>query len=118
MFFLRLVESKFPLAQTKCEVDKMAVTTLFAAHSTPEPINNIKPTLALANNLGAHLNLVTYGVMETIPPAAYGGLPASYLFDAHDRVVQETNHRMALLETLVQELIFRHRCWLNMSTGE
>ncbi len=81
----------------------MAVTTLFAAHCAADPIDNIKPTLALAKNLGAHLNLVTYGVMETIPPAAYGGLPASYLSDAHGRVVEDTNHRMALIEEHIQE---------------
>lgn len=81
----------------------MAITTLLAAHAVDEPIENIKPIIELAGDLGAHLNVVVFGIMKSMPTAVYGGLPDFYLSEMHDRAVQETNQRAARIEEMLQE---------------
>lgn len=81
----------------------MAITTLLAVHSVDEPIENIKPVIALSGDLGAHLNVVVFGIMKSMPTAVYGGLPDFYLSEMHDRAVQETNQRAARIEEMLQE---------------
>lgn len=81
----------------------MAITTLLAAHAVDEPIESIKPIIELAGDLGAHLNVVVFGIMKSMPTAVYGGLPDFYLSEMHDRAVQETNQRAAQIEEMLQE---------------
>lgn len=81
----------------------MAITTLLAVHSVDEPIENIKPIIALSGDLGAHLNVVVFGILKSMPTAVYGGLPDFYLSEMHDRAVQETNERASRIEEMLQE---------------
>ncbi len=81
----------------------MAVTTLLAVHSVDEPIENINPVIALAADLGAHLNVVAFGIMKSMPTAMYGGLPDFYLSETYDRAVRDTNQRAAKIESMLQE---------------
>lgn len=91
------------LPQHCSEDDIMAITTLLAVHSVDEPVENIKPIIELSGDLGAHLNLVVFGIMKSMPTAMYGGLPDFYLSEMHDRAVSETNHRAALVEEMLQD---------------
>ena len=81
----------------------MAITTLLAFHATDEPIETIEPIVELSGDIGAHLNLVVFGVMQTMPAASYGGMPDYYLTDEHDRVVREARERAAAAEALIQK---------------
>jgi len=81
----------------------MAITTLLAVHAIDEPIETINPIIELCGDLGAHLNLVVFGVMQTIPTASYGGMPDYYLTDEHDRIVREVRERTAAVEAMIQE---------------
>ncbi len=81
----------------------MAIKTLLAVHSADEPIDNIKPTIQWASDIGAHLDLVVFGVMKSIPTATYGGLPDYYLADIHDQAVRDANKRAVAVEALVSQ---------------
>ncbi len=80
----------------------MAITTLLAVHSTEEPIENVDAIIALSGDIGAHLNLVVFGTMQTIPTAAYGGMPDYYLTDEHDSVIRNAKERAAEVEKRIQ----------------
>jgi nucleotide-binding universal stress UspA family protein len=81
----------------------MAITTLLAVHSIDAPIGSVNPVIELCGDIGAHLNLVVFGVMQTIPTATYGGMPDYYLTDEHDRIIREARERAAAVEKLIQE---------------
>ena len=84
------------------EDTNMSITTLLAVHSTEEPVDNVDPIIALCGDIGAHLNLVVFGTMQTIPTAAYGGMPDYYLTDERDGVVRAAKERAAEVEKRIQ----------------
>lgn len=80
----------------------MAITTILAVHSIDEPIETADPIIALTGDLGVHLNLVVFGTMQTMPTAAYGGMPDYYLTDERDRIVRQAQERAAEIERKIQ----------------
>ncbi|WP_169054253.1 universal stress protein [Nitratireductor sp. XY-223] len=81
----------------------MSITTLLAIHSTDDQTDNLKPVMALAEKLGAHLNLVVFGVLDTIPTATYPGIPAAYLSDEHNRVMEKAQQRANTVQALIED---------------
>lgn len=80
----------------------MAITTLLAVHSTEEPIDNVDSIIATCSEIDAHLNLVVFGTMQTIPTAAYGGMPDYYLTDERDGILTAARERAAEVEKRIQ----------------
>ncbi|MCP4317262.1 MAG: universal stress protein, partial [Hyphomicrobiales bacterium] len=80
----------------------MAVTTLLTVHSADAPIDTIKPAMAFARDVGAHLNIVVLGIMKTMPTSFYGGVPEYYLTDSRDQTIREVNECAKEVEALVQ----------------
>ncbi len=81
----------------------MAITTLLAVHSTEEPVDAVRPIASLCGKIGAHLNLVVFGIIETVPTAAYGAMPDYYLTDERDGVVHKARERAGEIEKVLQE---------------
>ncbi|MEX3007275.1 universal stress protein [Hoeflea sp. TYP-13] len=81
----------------------MAITTLLAFHSTDEPLDNVKPVIALAGEMGAHLNLVVFGVLVPIATATYPGIPDFLTADEFKNTAEKAEQRAKTVEALVQE---------------
>ncbi|MEX3007235.1 universal stress protein [Hoeflea sp. TYP-13] len=81
----------------------MAITTLLAVHSADETIGSVKPILSLAGKMGAHLNLVVFGALKTVPATSYPGLPDDYFAEEHERTVKQTHARAESVKALIQE---------------
>lgn len=81
----------------------MAITTLLAFHSTDEPLDHVKPVMALAGEMGAHLNLVIFGVMVPIPAAAYPGIPDMVTADEFKKTAHNAEQRASTVEALVAD---------------
>ena len=81
----------------------MAITTLLAFHSTDEPLDNVKPVLALADGMGAHLNLVIFGVLVPIPTATYPGIPDMLTADEFRHTADHAEQRAKTVEVLVED---------------
>ncbi|WP_419909880.1 universal stress protein [Hoeflea sp.] len=81
----------------------MAITTLLAIHSTDDQTDDLKPLMAMAEMMGAHLNLVVFGVLDTIPTATYPGMPPAYLVDEHNRVMKNAEQRANTVQALVED---------------
>ena len=81
----------------------MAITTLLAIHSTDDKTDDLKPLMALAEMMGAHLNLVVFGVLDTIPTATYPGMPGADLVDEHNRVMKNAEQRANTVQALIED---------------
>ena len=82
----------------------MAITTLLAVHSTEELVENVRPIVEFCGNVGAHLNLVVFGTIKTVPTAAYGAVPDYYLTDERDGVARKARQpRAAEVEGVIQQ---------------
>ncbi|MCP4315597.1 MAG: hypothetical protein GY789_06145 [Hyphomicrobiales bacterium] len=97
----------------------MTITTLLAVHSADEPIEAVKPVISLAGNLGAHLNLVVYGILKTIPATSYPGLPVIYNTDEPERVAKSMHTPgPRASRRWSRRTMFRLLLWLNASIRE
>jgi nucleotide-binding universal stress UspA family protein len=81
----------------------MALTTLLAFHSADEPLDRVKPVIAMASDMGVHLNLVVFGVLVAIPTAAYPGMPITLTAEDYRQSAHEAEQRARTLETMVAE---------------
>ncbi|MEX3007248.1 universal stress protein [Hoeflea sp. TYP-13] len=81
----------------------MAITTLLTVHLADEPIESVKPVMAFAGEIGAHLNIVVIGIMKTMPSSFYGGVPEFYLTDEHDMTIREAQERAKDVRAMVGE---------------
>jgi len=81
----------------------MAITTLLTIHSIDEPADTINPTLAIASELGAHINVIVLGVIKTTTTSAYPGLPDYYLADEYNRVIKDVEARAKEVEELASK---------------
>ena len=70
-------------------------------HSTDEPIDNVKPVIALAGSMGVHLNLIVFGVLVPIPTATYPGIPDMLTADEFRHKAELAEQRAKTLEVLV-----------------
>ncbi|MCP4315166.1 MAG: universal stress protein [Hyphomicrobiales bacterium] len=81
----------------------MAITTLLAFHSTDEPLGNVKPVIELAGEMGAHLNLVVFGVLVPVYPSAYPGVPDFVSADIYKEAAEKAEQQAGTVDALIQE---------------
>ena len=81
----------------------MTITTLLAFHAADAPLDHAKPVIAMAGELGAHLNLVVFGILLPVPTAAYPGLPLTLTAEDFRQTADDAEQRARTLETLVAE---------------
>jgi len=81
----------------------MTITTLLAIHSIDDPANSIDPMLAVASDMGAHLNVIVLGVIKTTTTSAYPGLPDYYRADEYNRVIKDVEARAEEIEEIASK---------------
>ncbi|MCP4316369.1 MAG: universal stress protein [Hyphomicrobiales bacterium] len=80
----------------------MAITTILAFHSTDEPVDNIKPVISLAGEMGAHLNLVVFGVLVPITTTTFHSAPDFFSSNEYKNTAERAEQRVKTVEALVE----------------
>lgn len=81
----------------------MSVTTLLTIHSIDEPADAIAPFVALAGDIGAHLDVIVLGVVKSIPAATYPGLPDYSMADEYSRIIKSADERAKALDAMIAQ---------------
>ena len=77
--------------------------TLLTIHEINEPVDELNPAIQYALDNNAHLNVVALGVLPTVTIAASPGVPAYYVQDSHNEVIQEGKKSVAEIEAHLAE---------------
>ncbi|MBW8636262.1 universal stress protein [Hoeflea sp. WL0058] len=81
----------------------MSVTTLLTIHSIDEAADAIQPFVALAGDIGAHLDIIVLGVVKSIPTANYPGLPDYSMADEYSRIIKSADERAKALDAMIAQ---------------
>lgn len=81
----------------------MSLKTLLAFHSTDAPLDDAKPIITMADDMGVHLNLVVFGILLPVPTAAYPGMPVVLTAEDYKEAAHDAEQRAKTLQTLVEE---------------
>ncbi|MFD0914820.1 universal stress protein [Pseudahrensia aquimaris] len=86
--------------------------TLLTIHDIEQPIGSLKPVILLAEELGAHLDVVVLGVIRNVAVAASPGVPAVYFHDANDELINEGKARVGEVQTMLAKTDLSHSVML------
>lgn len=79
----------------------MSYKSLLTVHFLDDTPDRLDPIISIAQNMGAHLNIIVMGILPPPASSTYAAVPDNYWSVEYDRVLKDCDTRVALVKKMI-----------------